>query len=250
MHMHLRDDDSPPASLLQVHSTDSADQLAQQLALHIARRLRKAITQRGHAVLAVSGGKSPIAMFEQLRQQPLEWDHLTVLLVDERCVPHDHPDSNTALLHTHLLQGAAAHASFVPFFDQLPDVLDDSALEALAEAANMRLAAQPWPMDVAVLGMGEDGHTASLFPGAAELGKALHSSGPVTWLRPPAASQALHARLTLTLPALLTTHELMLSIAGPTKLAVYKQASLAADEGLPISLVLNQYATPVSVWLA
>ena len=236
-----------PGSLLEVHSTDSADQLAQQLAQHIARRLRKAITQRGHAVLAVSGGKSPIAMFEQLRQQGLEWEHLTVLMVDERCVPHTHPDSNTALVHTHLLQGEAARASFVPFFDQLPDVLDDVALDALAEAANLRLAAQPWPMDVAVLGMGEDGHTASLFPGAAELGKALHSSGPVTWLRPPAAP---HARLTLTLPALLTTHELVLAITGATKLAVYQQARRAADEHLPVSLVLNQYSTPVSVWLA
>ena len=245
--MNPRDDGQEPGSLLQVHSTDSADQLAQQLAQHIARRLRKAITTRGHAVLAVSGGKSPVAMFEQLRQQALEWEHLTVLLVDERCVPHTHTDSNTALVHSHLLQGAAAQASFVPFFDQLPDVLDDAALEALADNANARLAAQPWPIDVAVLGMGEDGHTASLFPGATELGKALHSSGPVTWLRPPAAP---HARLTLTLPALLTTHELMLSITGTTKLAVYQQARLGADENVPISLVLNQHFTPVSVWLA
>ncbi|QHE87060.1 6-phosphogluconolactonase [Hydrogenophaga sp. BPS33] len=245
--MNLRDDGPPPPSLLQVHAADSVEQLAQQLARHIARRLRKAITQRGHAVLAVSGGKSPVAMFEQLRQQPLEWSHLTVLLVDERCVPHDHADSNTALVHTHLLQGEAAQASFVPFFDHLPDVLDDVALETLADNANARLAAQPWPIDVAVLGMGEDGHTASLFPGAAQLPRALHSSGPVTWLRPPAAP---HARLTLTLPALLTTHELMLSITGATKLAVYQQARLAADESLPVSLVLNQYSTPVSIWLA
>lgn len=245
--MNQRGDSQQPPSLLQVHSTDSAEQLAQQLAQHIARRLRKAITQRGHAVLAVSGGKSPVAMFEQLRQQPLEWSHVTVLLVDERCVPHDHADSNTALVHTHLLQGDAAQASFVPFFDRLPDVLDEAALDALTETANARLAAQPWPIDVAVLGMGEDGHTASLFPGAARLSKALHSSGPVTWLHPPAAP---HARLTLTLPALLTTHELMLSISGATKLAVFQQARRAADESLPVSLVLNQYFTPVSVWLA
>lgn len=245
--MNPRDDGLVPPPLLQVHAADGAVQLAQQLAQHMARRLRKAISTRGHAVLAVSGGKSPVALFERLREQPLEWEHLTVLLVDERCVPHTHPDSNTALVRTHLLQGAAAQASFVPFFDQVPDVLDDAALDALADGANARLAAQPWPMDVAVLGMGEDGHTASLFPGAPRLSKALHSSGPVTWLRPPVAP---HARLTLTLPALLTTHELMLPITGATKLAVYQQACRAADESLPISLVLNQHFTPVSVWLA
>ncbi|MCV0437984.1 MAG: 6-phosphogluconolactonase [Hydrogenophaga sp.] len=232
------------------HPCNSPHELAQQLARHVARRLREAVTVRGHAVLAVSGGKSPVAMFEQLRQQPLEWARVTVLLVDERCVPHEHADSNTALVRTHLLQGAAAQAIFVPFFDSLPATLDDAALQTLADAANQRLAAQPWPMDVAVLGMGEDGHTASIFPGAPGLARALHGSGPVTWLRPATASRAPHARLTLTLPALLATRELALSITGASKLAVYQQARLTADESLPVSLVLDQHLTPVSVWLA
>lgn len=232
------------------HPCNSPTELAQQLARHVARRLREATTVRGHAVLAVSGGKSPVALFEQLREQPLEWAHITVLLVDERCVPHDHADSNTALVRTHLLQGAAAKASFVPFFDALPAPLDDNALERLADAANQRLATQPWPMDVAVLGMGEDGHTASIFPGAPGLARALHGSGPVTWLRPSPASRAPHARLTLTLPALLATRELALSITGASKLAVYQQARMGADESLPVSLVLDQHLTPVSVWLA
>ena len=99
-----------PPGKLQVHPAGSTAELAQQLARHIARRLREAITLRGHAVLAVSGGKSPVAMFEQLRQQTVAWSHVSVLLVDERCVPHDHADSNTALVRTHLLQGAAAAA--------------------------------------------------------------------------------------------------------------------------------------------
>lgn len=239
-----------PPNTLQVHPAGSPAELAQQLARHVARRLREAITQRGHAVLAVSGGKSPIAMFEQLRQQPLEWAHVSVLLVDERCVPHNHADSNTALVRTHLLQGAAQAASFVPFFERLPATLDDETLKTLADQANHRLAAQPWPMDVAVLGMGEDGHTASIFPGAPGLSRALNGSGPITWQRPNPASKAPHARLTLTLPALLATRELALSITGASKLAVYQQASLAADESLPVSLVLNQHLTPVSVWLA
>ncbi|WP_332740202.1 6-phosphogluconolactonase [Hydrogenophaga sp.] len=229
------------------HVCDSTAELAWQLADAIAERLHAAITLRGHAVLAVSGGKSPIALFEALRALPLEWPRVTVLLVDERCVPHDHAESNTGLVRHHLLRDAAAAATFVPFFDTLPDTLDDAALDRLADAANRRLATQPWPMDMALLGMGEDGHTASLFPGAPGLGQALHSSGPVAWVRPATAP---HARLTLTLPALLATRELALSISGASKLAVFQQARLGADEALPVSLILNQHQTPVSVWIA
>jgi 6-phosphogluconolactonase len=229
------------------HACNSAAELAWQLADTIAQSLHSAINLRGHAVLAVSGGKSPIALFEALRVLPLEWQRVTVLLVDERCVPHDHVDSNTALVRQHLLKDAAAVATFVPFFDTLPETLDDAALNQLVEAANRRLATQPWPMDMAVLGMGDDGHTASLFPGAPGLRQALHSSGPVAWVRPATAP---HARLTLTLPALLATRELALSIGGASKLAVFQQARLGADEALPVSLILNQHQTPVSVWLA
>ncbi|WP_300715440.1 6-phosphogluconolactonase [Hydrogenophaga sp.] len=232
------------------HVCNSAAELAWQLADTIAQSLHLAINLRGHAVLAVSGGKSPIALFEALRVLPLEWQRVTVLLVDERCVPHDHADSNTALVRQHLLKDEAAAATFVPFFDTLPGTLDDNALNQLAEAANRRLATQPWPMDMAVLGMGDDGHTASLFPGAPGLRQALHSSGPVAWVRPTPASKAPHARLTLTLPALLATRELALSLSGASKLAVFQQARLGADEALPVSLVLNQHQTPVSVWLA
>ena len=239
--------DATPPTPLQRHPSRSAAEQAQQLAHHIAHRLREAIRARGHAVLALSGGRSPLPMFRHLREQALPWDRVTVLLVDERCVPHDHPDSNTALLRTHLLQGAAAAATFVPFFDRLPAALSDGALDALVDGANQRLATHPWPMDLAVLGMGEDGHTASLFPSVPRFAQALRGSGPLTWLRPGTAP---HARLTLTLPALLDAREIALAIAGPDKLATYQRACQAADEALPISLVLNQYQTPVSVWLA
>ncbi len=229
------------------HVCNSAAELAWKLADTIAQSLHLAINLRGHAVLAVSGGKSPIALFEALRVLPLEWQRVTVLLVDERCVPHDHADSNTALVRQHLLKDDAAAATFLPFFEKLPDTLDDAALDQLVKAANRRLATQPWPMDIAVLGMGDDGHTASLFPGAPGLRQALHSSGPVAWVRPATAP---HARLTLTLPALLATRELALAISGASKLAVFQQARLGADESLPVSLILNQHQTPVSVWLA
>jgi 6-phosphogluconolactonase len=229
------------------HACNTPAELAQRLAAWIGLRLHQAIEARGHAVLAVSGGKSPVPLFHALRAQPLNWSRVSVTLVDERCVPHDHPDSNTTLVRTHLLQQAAAAASFVPWFDELPAELDDGALKALADTANHRLAREPWPWDIAVLGMGEDGHTASLFPHAAGLHQALQASGPVAWTRP---LNAPHARLTLTLPALLATRELVLPLIGPAKLRVYQQARLSEDDTLPISLVLHQHQTPVQVWLA
>ncbi|MCU0943351.1 MAG: 6-phosphogluconolactonase [Hydrogenophaga sp.] len=229
------------------HICNTPTELAQRLAAWIGLRLHAAIAERGHAVLAVSGGKSPLPLFQALRSQPLDWSRVTVSLVDERCVPHDHPDSNTTLVRTHLLQGAAAAATFVPWFDTVPEALDDAALTALADRANDRLATQPWPWDIAVLGMGEDGHTASLFAGAPGLSHALHGNGPVAWTRP---LNAPHARLTLTLPALLGTRELVLPLIGPAKLRVYQQARLREDATLPISLVLHQHQTPVRVWLA
>lgn len=217
-----------------------------QLSQHIAASLQLAIGQRGRALLAVSGGKSPIALFECLREQALDWRAVTVILVDERCVPHDHADSNTALVRQHLLQGPAAAARLVPFFDELPaGDLNDEALSDLARRSNERLADLDWPLDVGILGMGEDGHTASLFPHAPGLDVALSTPEAVAWVRP---STAPHARLTLTLHALRSARELHLSIAGETKRTVLAQAQQGIDPEHPVSYVLQAGAAPVHVW--
>ena len=217
------------------------------IASHLADALRAAIAARGQASLAVSGGKSPIPVFEALRAQDLDWARVTVVLVDERIVPHDHADSNTALVRRHLLQGAAAAARFLPFFGELPAQFNAEVLDTLAADAESRIAELPWPLDVAVLGMGEDAHTASLFPGAAGYARAIATGQRLAWVVPDTAP---HARLSFTLSALLAARELLLSIAGDTKVVVYRQAALSRDEALPISLVLHQDQAPLSVWIA
>jgi 6-phosphogluconolactonase len=217
-----------------------------QLSQHIADALQHAIGQRGRALLAVSGGKSPIALFERLREQALDWRAVTVILVDERCVPHGHTDSNTALVRQHLLQGPAAVARFVPFFDELPaGELNDEGLSTLARRSNERLAELAWPLDVGVLGMGEDGHTASLFAHSPGLDLALSTHDAVAWVRPPHAP---HARLSLSLHALRSARELHLSIAGEAKRAVLAQAQQGIDPERPVSFVLQAGAAPVHVW--
>lgn len=216
------------------------------IAAHVADALRAAIAARGQASLAVSGGKSPIPLFEALREQDLDWSRVSIVLVDERIVPRDHAASNTALVARHLLQGKAAAARFVGFFGELPTQFNAEVLDALVQGATERIADLPWPLDVAVLGMGEDAHTASLFPGAPGYARAIATDAPLAWVVPDTAP---HARLSFTLHALLEARELLLSISGETKLAVYRRAAQKVDPALPISLVLNQTQTPVHVWI-
>lgn len=216
------------------------------LAEHIANALRAAIAARGQASLAVSGGKSPIPMFEALREQDMDWAKVTVVLVDERVVPRDHADSNTALVARHLLQGRASAAHFLPFFRELAPKFNAEVLDALVRDAEERIASLPWPLDVAVLGMGEDAHTASLFPAAPGYARAIATDQRLAWVVPDTAP---HARISFTLSALLAARELVLSIAGENKLAVYRRAAQQADAALPISLVINQTQTPLSVWM-
>ncbi len=220
------------------------------IAAHVADALRAAIAARGQASLAVSGGKSPIPMFEALREQDLDWSRVNIVLVDERIVPRDHEASNTALVARHLLQGKAAAARFWLFFRELATVFNAEVLDALVQDATERIADLPWPLDVAVLGMGEDAHTASLFPGAPGYARAIATDERLAWVVPEQAPiPAPHARLSFTLHALLQARELLLSISGETKLAVYRRAAQKADPTLPISLILNQTQTPVSVFI-
>jgi 6-phosphogluconolactonase len=225
------------------HATSLAHAVAEETAL----RLQHALDQRGRAVLAVSGGKSPIPVFAALRDWPLDWSRLVIHLVDERCVPSTHADSNTALVRQHLLQGAAAAARFVPLFDDadLPQAFTPSALDNLAHAASARIAPLGMP-DVALLGMGEDGHTASLFPNAPGVEAALTQTGPIAWVCPNTAP---HARLTLTLPALLAARHLLLSFSGAAKRAVWQQARCGPHPALPVSLV-HHHAASLAVWVS
>lgn len=217
------------------------------IAAYVADALRGAIAARGQASLAMSGGKSPIPMFEAMREQDIDWSKVTVVLVDERVVPRDHEASNTALVARHLLQGKAAAARFLPFFRELAPCFNAEVLDTLVLDANERIATLPWPLDVAVLGMGEDAHTASLFPGAPGFARAIATDDRLAWVVPDTAP---HARISFTLSALLAARERMLCIAGDSKLAVYRRAAEKADAALPISLVLAQDALPTSVWMA
>ena len=236
-------------STLTVHSV-SASELNVRLAQDIAQRLAAAIQARGFAVLSVSGGKSPVALFEALRVIDIDWSRVRITLVDERCVPRTHPDSNALLVQTHLLQDLAAKAQLVFMVSSATEPLDAPA--ALADAASTALT-DAGTADVLVLGMGADGHTASLFPQAPNLADALdlrntHACVAIELAHPPA--NAPYARITQTLAQIVSARYIVLPLTGADKLNTLQQAWPHATPALPISFVLQQTQTPVALWLA
>lgn len=207
---------------------ETREALAAALARDVAAALTARVAAKGTATLAVSGGTTPQLFFQHLAAQDIAWHTIVVTLVDERQVPDTSPRSNAALVKKALLQGKAAKARFVPLF------------ENVAEATALVL-------DVVVLGMGNDGHTASFFPGGDTLMQALDPETPISivGISAPGAGEP---RLTYTLPKLLAASALCLHIEGSEKMKVLERA-LAGDDAteMPVRAVLAA-ATPLKLY--
>ena len=224
------------------HLFATGAQAAADLAARIAAILSDAIVARGVASIAVSGGRSPRPVLEALSAAALDWSRVVVTLVDERWVAQDSDDSNEKLVRETLLKGAAAQARFVAMKN---DATDAYAGQAAVEAAFADL---PWPLDIVLLGMGDDGHTASLFPEGAELEQGLSTRALTIAATPPVAP---YQRMSLTAHAIMQSRHIFLQISGNTKKAVYDRALADGTvEDLPIRLALLQDAVPVEVWIA
>lgn len=220
---------------------DSAT-LAAALAEQVADLLREGIGERGAASLVVSGGSTPVPFFAALSEADLAWEQVVVTLADERWVAPADAASNEGLVRRYLLQGRAAAACFVGLKTGAA-----TALEGETECA-VRLALVPRPFDAMILGMGNDGHTASLFPNAEQLPEALapYSGKLCLAIIPPAAP---HARMTLTLPALLQSRRIILHLVGQEKRKVYEKALAEGPvPEMPIRSVLGQSIVPVTVF--
>lgn len=223
---------------------DSGADLVAALAGRIADRLRDAIRQRGQAYLAVSGGSTPVPLFEKLSQELLEWQHVLITLVDERWVGPLHVDSNERLVRTHLLQNGADKATFISLkSDADSPFLGQPAIE-------VALSAIDGPFDTVVLGMGADGHTASFFSESESLQQALYPDGEQCCCGIFRADLA-HPRMTLTLPRILNARQLFLHTSGDEKLdVIYQAAKPGATALLPIRAILNQNSTPLDIFHA
>lgn len=206
-------------------TVDLASAAAEAIRAHIAEGLNL----RGQASLIATGGRSPGPTYDRLANMSLGWSRVSVTLSDERCVPASAPESNARLVRERLLQGPAAAARFIPLWPA----------QKVSELAALQ------PFDAVMLGMGEDGHIASLIPGDPGLGEALTTSDLVRTV-PAGLGRPPLARITLTLAALLNARAIFLLIAGETKRGVIERAMAGQD--LPVGHLLARAASPIRIF--
>ena len=211
--------------------------------------LNQAIEERGEATFMVSGGSTPEPLYKSLSNVDLDWESVYIALVDERWVDFNHDKSNEAFTVKHLIQNRAAVANLIGMKNTA-----ETAQEGLAdcEAAYQQLAQ---PFDITILGMGNDGHTASLFPHANGLDAALNPESTelcaAIIAHQSEVTGAITERMTLSLAGLLRSKTLVLLITGQEKLDVLRKAQAGTDVAeMPIRAVLQQDSVPVVVYWA
>ena len=215
---------------------DTRDAMIEALTESLAADFRSAVAARGQMLFGASGGSTPKPVYERLAAIDLPWSALTVLIVDERCVPLDHEFSNQRMIAASLLHGHA-EASCVGLWSST------ATLDAAARLAAERVRALTMPMDTVLLGMGEDGHFASCFPGANNFAAAIDPDGeavvlPITPM--PAAVQPNIERLTLSWAYIRRSTRIVLAITGARKREVLVQAMRDEDASqLPVAALFK-----------
>ena len=215
--------------------------LCESLAPQIAQAARRGIEQRGAAALALAGGSTPFPLYRRLARESLDWSRVTLLPGDERWVAGDHKASNLRAIRETF---AATGARLAPLVPESPGATPslDTARESLSAIGRS--------LDVCVLGMGGDGHFASLFPGAPELATALDpdDSDPLVVVTPdPLPEEAPFARVSLTLSAIAASRRQILLLRGEGKRQVLEAAAGADPVQYPIAALLAQPELPLEI---
>jgi len=214
------------------------------LANTISDLLAAAIKLKGKASIAVSGGSTPKGLFSILSQSEIDWSKVTITLADERWVALDSQDSNTRLVHENLLQNNASAAKF--FHLKQGDELSIETLTDLNLAAKTSLL----PLDVLILGMGEDGHTASLFPCSEQITEGLDEANPDALLSVEPKT-APHQRISFTFASLSTCENVFLHLCGENKQTVLNKALNGEDKfEMPIRAFLHHPSLNTQIYWA
>ena len=220
----------------------SREEASAAIAEAISDRVSARLATTDDAAIVVSGGSTPRRSFEMLSRIEIDWMRLHIVPSDERWVEPSAVDSNERMIRETLLAGRGADAQLLTMYSASTSI-DDRCREL-----SDHLQTLPLPFCVSLLGMGEDGHFASLFPDAANLDKGLqHESSD--WCMPVSTTASPHPRISLTLSALLNSEEILLLIFGDKKRHVFEQA-LAGSGNYPVSQLLRQSTTPVHTYWA
>lgn len=223
--------------MIEAFSTQTS--AADAAAAHIGDRLAEALRLRGRAAFVATGGRSPGPVYDRLAHLAIDWTRVVVTLSDERFVPPDAADSNARLVNERLRVGPAARSIFVPLWSPAASV--DAAARAAEPTVRALL-----PFDIVLLGMGEDGHVASLIPDSPALEAGMDPAGERVLLGvPEGAGSPPLARITLTLAALLQSRAILITVAGEAKREVLRAAAAGAD--YPVGAILRQTGVPVRI---
>lgn len=225
------------------HLHVDAGALAAALAGRLEAIVRDAIDARGQAVLALAGGRTPFPAYRALAPRELDWRRVVLMPTDERCVPHGHPACNLREMRNAFAAAAGVRV--------LPLTVEDGDPDHSEAHARAMLLQYPDHFDAVVLGMGGDAHTASLFPGAANLAAALDPGGAADACRldpVPLPPEAPFPRITLTAARLLRTRNLLLALTGGGKHAVLRQAQASQDPlRHPVGAILHAPGADVHI---
>ncbi|MBZ7936535.1 6-phosphogluconolactonase [Campylobacter sp. B0100352/1] len=221
-----------------MHEFSDLESCNKALVEAVTLSIEQILSAKQNVNLAFSGGKSPVLFLEMLSKKDCAWDKCNVSLVDERIVDLNHEDSNARLIKMHFLKNLAQKAHFSPFFEDCKLSLED-----LVENAN-KIYNQP---DIAILGMGGDGHTASLFPEADEFDFALTTQKSIVLTTP---KNAPYKRLSMSLSALEKCNKLFLSIATKEKQLVFNEAAKGLNPKFPISYILHSEKVMCDVYFS
>lgn len=224
------------------HIFKSREEASAVAASEIALRLSGRLNQQAAASLVVSGGTTPAQCFDDLSEMPLDWQRVHVLLSDERWVSPDDDASNEKLVRETLLQKHAAEAKFLPVYSST------SSIDNRCNEIDKQIRVGPFPFACALLGMGEDGHFASLFPDLEGLDDAL-AVDDERLVIPVSTAASPHPRVSLTLAALARSDAIVLLMFGDRKREVYEQAK-EKGSSLPVARLLKQKKAPVSIYWA
>ena len=222
----------------QIEAFPTREALYDAAASTIVQALTTAVAAQGVAGFAATGGSTPAPVYDRLAQATAPWDKVMVTLTDERWVPASDPSSNEGLVRRHLLTGEAAKAGFSPlYFDGVSH--EEAALKAQAGVAAAA------PFGVVLLGVGPDGHVASLFPGNTALARGLDpESDRLVLAVPPGDPAPDIPRLSLTFQALTQTALIVLLVTGQAKRALLDGE---VDPTLPVAAILNQDRAKVRI---